>query len=745
MSQYLVGYTDKFSIKPGEDLSCMISTTCAEYDAEVVKISRGEDRYLEPALRETPVPEIARTRNAGRAQGTYPGSFIYVPEYGRELDQAGTWFIAAWVYPTLLREEKVQALFSTLSPESSQGWDLLICGNGRLQLEVHDGTDAKLLQHEGVLLEHRWYELLVGYDRPSSSVHLCIREDSQRDFAEAAVAVDPRWMKHCNSDMLIAARPTGARRRGIPISSDHFNGRVDDLFIYSADPRQIIEPHQRCYRPSLLSHWEFGTNLSSEVAKDAGRTGRQAFLVNMPMRAVIGHKWNGSSMRFSEAPGHYSAVHFHEDDLAGVDWEPDYKIKVPENLVSGVYAAKVSSSVGCDYLPFVVTPRNGGARSDVAVLLPSMTYLAYANSRKLIESNFAESGIMGLDCIPQLFPELLKTHPEWGKSLYDIHADGSGYAFASWHRPLLNLRPEHMEWFGGSPRNFSADLCLLYWLEETGIDFDVLTDYELHDGGIDAISPYRVLITGSHPEYCTKNMLDALRGYTGKGGRLMYLGGNGFYWVTSIHPEAPDVIEVRRGYAGTRAWTSHPAELHHSTTGEQGGLWRHRGRPPNSLVGVGFTAQGWDGQAAHYRRLPTSYSPRYSWIFKGIGETEPIGDFGLTMNGAAGDEIDRHDPRIGGAEAVVVARASGNSDCYCLAIEDQLEATPNVTASTNELVRADMVYMGTAHGGAVFSVGSMCWIPALPVKNCDNNVARITGNVLRTFVNPGPLLPSVDR
>lgn len=74
----------------------------------------------------------------------------------------------------------------------------------------------------------------------------------------------------------------------------------------------------------------------------------------------------------------------------------------------------------------------------------------------------------------------------------------------------------------------------------------------------------------------------------------MYLGGNGYYWVTIRDRRRPHIIEVRRGQAGTRAWSSLPGEAHHSSTGEPGGLWRHRGRSPNELVGVRFIGQGYD-------------------------------------------------------------------------------------------------------------------------------------------------------
>ena len=104
-------------------------------------------------------------------------------------------------------------------------------------------------------------------------------------------------------------------------------------------------------------------------------------------------------------------------------------------------------------------------------------------------------------------------------------------------------------------------------------------------------------------------MLDALEGYLNRGGRLMYLGGNGFYWVTSFDAERPHIIECRRSESGVRTWQAEPGEYYHSTTGELGGLWRFRHKIPQRLVGIGMTATGGE-PARPYRRLPASEDPR---------------------------------------------------------------------------------------------------------------------------------------
>ncbi|WBX84621.1 N,N-dimethylformamidase beta subunit family domain-containing protein [Sphingosinicella microcystinivorans] len=52
---------------------------------------------------------------------------------------------------------------------------------------------------------------------------------------------------------------------------------------------------------------------------------------------------------------------------------------------------------------------------------------------------------------------------------------------------------------------------------------------------------------------------------------------------------------------------------------------------------------------------------------------------------------------------------------------------------------ADMVFFETPNGGAVFSVGSMSWPGALSHNDYDNDIARITENVLRRFSDRKPL------
>jgi N,N-dimethylformamidase len=152
---------------------------------------------------------------------------------------------------------------------------------------------------------------------------------------------------------------------------------------------------------------------------------------------------------------------------------------------------------------------------------------------------------------------------------------------------------------------------------------------------------------------------------------------------------------------------------------------------------VGFVAQG-GGDAAPYAQTDAASSERTAFIFAGIGPDELIGDFGNHLGGAAGAEIDRADVRLGTPpHTVVLATSAGrHSDHFQRAVEE-LEATlPGQGGTESPEVRADMTYFETPQGGAVFSVGSISWSASLSHNGFDNNVARVTKNVLLRFIEP---------
>ena len=366
------------------------------------------------------------------------------------------------------------------------------------------------------------------------------------------------------------------------------------------------------YQPA--AYWDLGLSVADDRVHDiAGQ--HHGRLINMPTQAVTGHRFNGEQSDPAHAPEQYGAIHFHDDDLEDAGWESDAAWLVPSELPSGTYAARLDAGGRVDHIPFVVRPPTGVATAEIGVLLPTLTYLAYANEG-IVASGVADKlmvdGVGSIHWADRYVGE----HPEWGRSLYDDHSDGSGVCYSSRLRPIPNMRPGYRFWSTGAPERYAADLYLVDWLDHERQACDVFTDEDLHDDGLALLERYKVILTGAHPEYWTCAMLDAVEGYLAGGGRLMYLGGNGFYWVTTISTDKPHMIEVRRGFNGTRAWESAPGEGHHSTTGEPGGLWRYRGRPPNRLSGSS-TAERLDTRST--ATTPTSALPTLSGILRARG------------------------------------------------------------------------------------------------------------------------------
>src|SRR5262249_736540 len=168
-------------------------------------------------------------------------------------------------------------------------------------------------------------------------------------------------------------------------------------------------------------------------------------------------------------------------------------------------------------------------------LAATATYTAYLNNRFRYMSLAPEryhGRLLVMDAIDRLLIEF----PEMGLSTYVLLSVRSGVAFSGPPLPVINLLPPVR--FG----TFSMDMFIIDWLEKVGGDYDVITEEDLHREGLALLKPYRVVITGSHPEYDSIEMLDALEVYVRGGGRLMYLGGNGFYWRIAPHPTKPGRI-----------------------------------------------------------------------------------------------------------------------------------------------------------------------------------------------------------
>ena len=431
-------------------------------------------------------------------------------------------------------------------------------------------------------------------------------------------------------------------------------------------------------------------------------------------------------------PRHYAAIHFHQDDLYDCGWETDFVFDIPDGMTSGVYGIRLRCGDIEDIVPIYVLPPAGTATAPIVFLASTFTYQIYGNHQRRSVDDAFRARQAGWHA----YPWNADQHPEYGASTYNKHPDGTGICYSSLRRPLLTMRSGYITFLdnrGSGVRHFPADTHLIDWLTVKGIAFDVITDHDLDREGAALLRPYRAVVTGSHPEYHTPNTLGALQDYVDGGGRLAYLGGNGFYWRVATSPEIPDVLEIRRAEGGIRNWAAEPGEYFHALDAGYGGLWRRNGRPPQMLCGVGFSAQGLF-EGSYYRRMPGADDPRAAWIFDGI-EDEIIGDFGLSGGGAAGFELDRADFALGTPpNALILARSEGHQSHFGTVPEELLSHLATLNGERpKDLIRAEIIYFETAAGGAVFSTGSITFCGSLSCNKYDNNISRMLENVLWRF------------
>ncbi|MGH9043264.1 MAG: N,N-dimethylformamidase beta subunit family domain-containing protein [Acidimicrobiales bacterium] len=743
----LLGYVDRFSVRVGESITFMLSAEgVGEYTTELVRLRYSDDDPDGPREKIDFIESAEgwRGRHRGLHQVTRVGSHVVVPDGNASLGGRDGFAIAAFVYPT--HTGGPQSVLARYDSTLKRGYALGLDEDRRLTLLLGDGERVLEVCASEPLDTHIWYGVGASYSPGEGRVTLATRAAAtsvNSRFSPMVVDRDPHVTKEM-TEIALAVADHGQLLIGALDPADdlgHFNGKIESPAFWSqalddgaleAAVTSGWEPNGSAANgltpPSAM--WWLGPAQGADNAADLTvrcitRPELTGQLVNLPVRAVTGVHWDGRTEHYLQDPLGYGAIHFHDDDMIDSGWELSHRLTVPEDLESGVYALRVTATDGsCTRcVPFVVRPQQGHATGDIALLLPTATYLAYANER----------GLGHVPVVPQ-GTRFLAERYDLGLSLYASHSDGSGSCMSSFHRPVLTIDPHfkiHL-----SPLSLTNDLFIVDWLTEQGLRFDVITDHDLHSEGVDLLRPYRAVVTGAHPEYASAQMLDALETYAAEGGNIAYIGGNGFYWVVAFHPDLPHVMEMRRGESGTRTWQARPGEHHLAFTAERGGLWAMRNRAPQKLFGVGFSAQG-SGPAGHYRRLPVPVAhPDHELaneLLEGVDEI--FGDRGLQDGGAVGNEIDRYDPALGSpTRALVLATSEGLSDGYQFVVEELGGSRPGLGGFENPDVRSDIVYIRTRGGGSVFSTGSISFGGALPSDGYQNGISRLTRNVIDHWI-----------
>ena len=735
----LAGYVDRLSARPGETLNFKMSNaTGAPVEASFVRVISADANPAGPGVRVAPLaidPVVLAVDNHTVEVGSSGHA-----DLGGLLSELHDFTLVLAMQPTRNPQGGRANVISCSDPSdrTAGGMRIEMTQDGVLEVIVA-GTRCKSSAH---LSLKTWYDVAVSFAAATRKLQLKIRP----------VGRDTRWS---NVDAELPqgtpAMPqaTPAMAQAILSLGDGFDGRIENPHLYSRIlSAEELDATRDAPEPlgDAIFAFDFAEAPATSRIHDVGPNRLIGTLTGHPTRAIRASRWSGHEMCFRHAPSEYAAIHFHTDDMTDCNWPTALAWSVPADLASGCYALRITAGTESDNIPFFIVPPKGKPRAKIAVLVSTFTYTVYANHARpefRLSARWADAWRQQAKEWPQAYPHNPADHPKYAWSTYNDHSDGSGISISSWHRPILNLRIGYITYpfpdiRASGLRHYPADTHLHTWLEDQGYEFDIITDQELHDEGIDLLAPYAVVLTGSHPEYHTREMLDALEHYRDTGGRFMYLGGNGFYWKIALDPEKPGVIEIRRAEGGIRAWAAEPGEYYNQFDGEYGGLWRRNARPPQHLCGVGFSAQG-NFVGSHYVIGDEARASRAGWMLAGI-DGDDFGGHGLSGHGAAGFELDRADKELGTpSHAVILATSEGHEPeaPWVLVPEERLTHLTNVSGESEpELIRSDMVFFETPNNGAVFSVGSITYCGSLLTNGGDNDVSRLTKNVLDRFSDP---------
>ena len=508
-----------------------------------------------------------------------------------------------------------------------------------------------------------------------------------------------------------------------------FNGRIQDVRIanraLNVDELDLLsaELTPQSLQDSVIADWDFGRDMQTDRIVDVSGNDMNGTLVNAPDRAVRGVFWDGSTVRWTDKPGLYDAVTFHADDLYDAEWAADFSFMLPRDFASGIYAARLKQGDFVEYIVFFAAAPKGKPTAKLALWLSDFNYMAYSNISiaATAAQNYPGHNINHDDV------EFYKANPEYATGgVYNMHVDGLYYSWGSRKRPDLQMKP------GAMLYNFTQDTHITAFLEHEGIAFDIITDELVASEGLALLDQYRCVISSTHHEYVTTAQFDAIDEYTATGGRFIYIGGNGWFWSVASLPAYPGTMESRN---------FHEIGERYLVNGDRGGLMVETGRKTGPVFGNEMAAMVFNGSSP-YRKLQDAGSARAAWIFEGTSEGDVFGDYGIDRvhGGAAGFEIDRYNPDNGVPRH---ALHLATSDALRPKIEDvkvsNLPLTIAYHPSGDDVwAQADLVFFETSNGGAMFSTGSINWASSTPENGFNNDIAQITRNVVRRFLDPAP-------
>lgn len=361
----------------------------------------------------------------------------------------------------------------------------------------------------------------------------------------------------------------------------------------------------------------------------------------------------------------------------GFGWSPTFEYEVPIDAPPGLYRL-INQTTGTTQhiLSFVVLPRHPGRVARTLVHISYLTPAAYTSSG--------------------------------GRSLY-WPREGRPRVRAqkvSLGRPSPYPRLAH----DSSPDVYINEAKLLNWLREEDIAVECCSSIELHDDP-NLLDNYDCLVLAFHDEYWTKAMRDHCERFIRNGGNLIVLSGNTCYRQVRLEDDNRTVVFYK--YANDDP-------MKDINSDEVSIVWSEPpvNRPPNDMLGVGFTHGAFSLAAGDHRSMTIRFPDH--WVFEGVGAQRQTSAFvHYETDAAAYVEEPEGYPRVTGEEQTPLNLT--------------VLATADLRDWHSKPGRATMSIH--SRNGTVFNAATTNWINAL---SSDPVVTQVTKNVFERLSTPTP-------
>ena len=147
----IVGYTDRLSVAPGEEIRFMVSCERPRYDVRLVQLIHGDTNPEGPGFKQRPVPSAIDGSRPGKRESIHGGSWFEAALGGVHLSPALTF--CAFVQATNPLAGVVQVIASQGRPLDGAGWALALSARGEMQVIGAGEVAARL----GPMRRWQWY------------------------------------------------------------------------------------------------------------------------------------------------------------------------------------------------------------------------------------------------------------------------------------------------------------------------------------------------------------------------------------------------------------------------------------------------------------------------------------------------------------------------------------------------------------------------------------------------------------